>query len=204
MPAAARSAFPSRQACLWGSTSAACCSASKVATLPPTLRLPRPPTATRPFSSGSKTLFVQSSLRRDHKRHDPSSSPSSPDSQKDNREPFTPPPIPEGVDPAEYESANRPADEGAASSGKGAPVLSEEDILRRRRQQRSNNKSPGGAPPPRPWYLSPTTLVLGFIPVFTFGLGYWQIRRLQWKVSLIEELEDKLRREPIRLPKNIK
>ena len=83
-------------------------------------------------------------------------------------------------------------------------MISEEDISRKRRQQRSNNKSPGGPPPPRPWYLNPTTLVLGFIPVFTFGLGYWQIRRLQWKVSLIEELEDKLRREPMRLPKNIK
>ena len=56
----------------------------------------------------------------------------------------------------------------------------------------------------RPWYRSPTTLVLGFIPIFTFGLGYWQIQRLKWKVSLIEELEDKLRKEPMRLPKNIK
>ncbi|KAN0060577.1 surf-like protein [Thecaphora frezii] len=54
-----------------------------------------------------------------------------------------------------------------------------------------------------PWYRSPTTLVLGFIPVFTFGLGYWQIKRLKWKVSLIEELEDKLRKEPLTLPKNI-
>ncbi|PWZ00903.1 hypothetical protein BCV70DRAFT_187784 [Testicularia cyperi] len=54
-----------------------------------------------------------------------------------------------------------------------------------------------------PWYKSPTTLVLGFIPIFTFGLGYWQIKRLKWKVNLIEELEDKLSQEPLRLPKNI-
>ncbi|EST10181.1 Surfeit locus 1/Shy1 [Kalmanozyma brasiliensis GHG001] len=54
-----------------------------------------------------------------------------------------------------------------------------------------------------PWYRSPTTLVLGFIPIFTFALGYWQIRRLKWKVSLIEELEDKLSRAPLTLPRNI-
>ncbi|KDN49600.1 SURF1-domain-containing protein [Tilletiaria anomala UBC 951] len=50
---------------------------------------------------------------------------------------------------------------------------------------------------------SPTTLVLGFIPVFTFGLGYWQIKRLKWKLSLIEELEDKLQMEPMRLPRKV-
>ncbi|KAJ1033717.1 hypothetical protein NDA13_001697 [Ustilago tritici] len=55
----------------------------------------------------------------------------------------------------------------------------------------------------RPWYKSPATLILGFIPIFTFGLGYWQIKRLKWKVSLIEELEDKLSRDPLRLPRNI-
>lgn len=55
----------------------------------------------------------------------------------------------------------------------------------------------------KPWYRSPTTLVLGFIPIFTFGLGYWQIKRLKWKVSLIEELEDKLSQDPLRLPRNI-
>ena len=55
----------------------------------------------------------------------------------------------------------------------------------------------------KPWYRSPTTLVLGFIPIFTFGLGYWQIKRLKWKVALIEELEDKLSRDPLRLPRNI-
>ncbi|KAE8268142.1 hypothetical protein A4X09_0g4192 [Tilletia walkeri] len=55
----------------------------------------------------------------------------------------------------------------------------------------------------KPWYTSPTTLVLGFIPIFTAGLGLWQLQRLKWKVSLIEELEDKLRKDPIVLPKNI-
>ncbi|QRV97311.1 cytochrome oxidase assembly factor [Ceratobasidium sp. AG-Ba] len=52
-------------------------------------------------------------------------------------------------------------------------------------------------------WTSPTTLVLGFIPIFTFGLGTWQIQRLQWKLALIEELEEKARREPLILPKRI-
>lgn len=55
-----------------------------------------------------------------------------------------------------------------------------------------------------PWYKSPTLLLLGFMPIFTFGLGCWQVQRLDWKLGLIEELEYKLRKEPIRLPKNIK
>ncbi|KAL9934090.1 hypothetical protein V8E36_007172 [Tilletia maclaganii] len=59
------------------------------------------------------------------------------------------------------------------------------------------------SPSERAWYASPTTLVLGFIPIFTFGLGVWQLQRLKWKVNLIEELEDKLRKDPISLPKNI-
>jgi surfeit locus 1 family protein len=46
--------------------------------------------------------------------------------------------------------------------------------------------------------------VLGFIPIFTFGLGTWQIQRLQWKLALIDELEEKARREPLILPKRIK
>ncbi|KAG9128004.1 surf-like protein [Ceratobasidium sp. 392] len=52
-------------------------------------------------------------------------------------------------------------------------------------------------------WTSPTTLVLGFIPVFTFGLGTWQIQRLQWKLALIDELEEKARREPLILPKRV-
>lgn len=55
-----------------------------------------------------------------------------------------------------------------------------------------------------PWYRSPTLLSLGFMPVFTFGLGVWQVKRLEWKLGLIEELEWKLRKEPIELPRNVK
>lgn len=53
------------------------------------------------------------------------------------------------------------------------------------------------------WY-SPTILLLGFIPIFTFALGTWQLQRLQWKISLIDELEEKLERDPIRLPRRVK
>ncbi|CAO1614093.1 unnamed protein product [Sympodiomycopsis kandeliae] len=54
-----------------------------------------------------------------------------------------------------------------------------------------------------PWYKSPTLLLLGFMPLFTFGLGWWQVQRLDWKLGLIEELEYKLKKEPIKLPKNV-
>ncbi|KAH7106947.1 SURF1 family-domain-containing protein [Auriculariales sp. MPI-PUGE-AT-0066] len=57
--------------------------------------------------------------------------------------------------------------------------------------------------PPRRPRFSGTALVLGFIPVFTFGLGVWQIRRLKWKVALIEEVDEKLGREPIPLPPRV-
>ncbi|KAG8219477.1 SURF1 family-domain-containing protein, partial [Butyriboletus roseoflavus] len=52
-------------------------------------------------------------------------------------------------------------------------------------------------------WSSPTILLLGFIPIFTFALGTWQLQRLQWKVNLIDELEEKLQRDPILLPKRI-
>lgn len=52
-------------------------------------------------------------------------------------------------------------------------------------------------------WFNPTIFVLGFIPVFTFALGTWQMQRLQWKVALIDELQEKLHREPIFLPKRV-
>jgi len=56
--------------------------------------------------------------------------------------------------------------------------------------------------PPR-WFQRPIVLLLAFMPVFTFTLGVWQIKRLQWKLELIDELESKLKKEPLSLPKNI-
>ncbi|KZP25442.1 SURF1-domain-containing protein [Athelia psychrophila] len=44
---------------------------------------------------------------------------------------------------------------------------------------------------------------MGFMPIFTFALGTWQLKRLQWKVNLIDELREKLEREPINLPHHV-
>ncbi|KAG6911618.1 hypothetical protein DXG01_011921 [Tephrocybe rancida] len=46
-------------------------------------------------------------------------------------------------------------------------------------------------------------LLIGFIPVFTFALGTWQLQRLKWKVNLIDELEEKLQLQPLSLPPKI-
>jgi surfeit locus 1 family protein len=56
---------------------------------------------------------------------------------------------------------------------------------------------------PNSW-LSPTIFFIGFIPVFTFALGTWQLQRLKWKVALIDELEEKLQLEPLSLPGQVK
>ncbi|KAG8979282.1 surf-like protein [Tulasnella sp. 427] len=52
-------------------------------------------------------------------------------------------------------------------------------------------------------WTSPWKLLIGFTPVFTFGLGTWQIYRLQWKLKLIEELEDQISKPPMDLPRII-
>lgn len=41
------------------------------------------------------------------------------------------------------------------------------------------------------------------MPLFTFGLGTWQLQRLQWKLDMIDQLENKLHKEPVRLPARI-
>jgi len=46
-------------------------------------------------------------------------------------------------------------------------------------------------------------LLIGFIPFFTFALGTWQLQRLQWKIALIDELEEKLQLQPLSLPEKI-
>lgn len=47
-------------------------------------------------------------------------------------------------------------------------------------------------------------VLLGIMPFFTFGLGTWQVERLKWKIDLIDELNEKLEREPMFLPRRIK
>lgn len=41
------------------------------------------------------------------------------------------------------------------------------------------------------------------IPPVTFGLGCWQIQRLQWKTDLIGEMSTRISEDPIILPENI-
>lgn len=47
-------------------------------------------------------------------------------------------------------------------------------------------------------------VLLGIMPIFTFALGTWQLKRLKWKINLIDELEEKLQLQPLYLPSNIK
>jgi surfeit locus 1 family protein len=66
----------------------------------------------------------------------------------------------------------------------------------------------GDVPPPytskRTSYFNPTMIALGVIPILSFALGVWQVKRLKWKVNLIDELTEKLQREPIFLPSKVK
>jgi len=47
-------------------------------------------------------------------------------------------------------------------------------------------------------------VIVGIIPFFTFALGTWQLKRLKWKINLIDELEEKLQLQPLSLPSKIK
>ena len=47
-------------------------------------------------------------------------------------------------------------------------------------------------------------ILVGCVPIVTFALGTWQVQRLKWKVALIDELEEKLQREPMPLPPHVK
>ncbi len=51
--------------------------------------------------------------------------------------------------------------------------------------------------------MSPTTAVLIFVPVLTGFLGVWQIRRLSWKLALIDEVDRNMAKEPMILPDHI-
>ncbi|KAK2461574.1 hypothetical protein APHAL10511_006037 [Amanita phalloides] len=46
-------------------------------------------------------------------------------------------------------------------------------------------------------------VLVGVIPFFTFGLGTWQLKRLKWKINLIDELQEKLQLQPLSLPPKV-
>ena len=45
--------------------------------------------------------------------------------------------------------------------------------------------------------------MVALIPVISFGLGVWQIKRLDWKTNLIAKYEDRLVKPPLQLPPQI-
>ncbi|GAA5866544.1 hypothetical protein JCM8547_005450 [Rhodosporidiobolus lusitaniae] len=49
----------------------------------------------------------------------------------------------------------------------------------------------------------PFLILVGIMPLFTLGLGIWQVKRLNWKLDLIQQLDDKLHQAPVRLPAKI-
>jgi hypothetical protein len=69
----------------------------------------------------------------------------------------------------------------------------------RRQSRRSYYERVGGKV-----QLTPTLVAVCCIPIITFALGTWQIQRLQWKLKLIEDMNDKLSRDPMELPKKVK
>ncbi|KAF8216002.1 mitochondrial protein required for respiration [Mycena galopus ATCC 62051] len=68
---------------------------------------------------------------------------------------------------------------------------------------RLNSSDASTYSPRRDRWVTPTMVLLGIVPFFTFALGTWQLQRLQWKVNLIDELEEKLQLQPLSLPKRI-
>lgn len=65
---------------------------------------------------------------------------------------------------------------------------------------RTNHNQDEGDDPKKPSY----GLVLLTLPLLTFGLGTWQIKRREWKLDLIKFLEKRTTVEPRELPKDPK
>ncbi|RJE23216.1 COX1 assembly protein [Aspergillus sclerotialis] len=49
----------------------------------------------------------------------------------------------------------------------------------------------------------PGLIILALIPIISFGLGTWQIQRLEWKTNLITKFEDRLVKPPLPLPPRV-
>ena len=52
--------------------------------------------------------------------------------------------------------------------------------------------------------LRPINFLVVLVPFFTASLGVWQVKRLRWKLDLIDEVQANIEREPMVLPPNIK
>ncbi|VDP02606.1 unnamed protein product [Soboliphyme baturini] len=53
-------------------------------------------------------------------------------------------------------------------------------------------------------FLSLITNILQLIPVTTFGLGCWQVSRRRWKIDVIKKLKERVKREPVPLPQDLR
>lgn len=51
--------------------------------------------------------------------------------------------------------------------------------------------------------FDPTGLIFLVFPIGTFGLGLWQVRRREWKLNLVADLEEKTTSPPIPLPTDL-
>ncbi|OQD76917.1 hypothetical protein PENDEC_c003G06841 [Penicillium decumbens] len=49
----------------------------------------------------------------------------------------------------------------------------------------------------------PGLIILALIPIIAFGLGTWQVQRLDWKTKLVAKFEDRLVRPPLPLPPRV-
>ncbi|KAL1697593.1 SURF1 family-domain-containing protein [Schizophyllum commune] len=52
-------------------------------------------------------------------------------------------------------------------------------------------------------WFTPIVGLVAIFPVFTFALGSWQLKRLKWKIDLIDELTEKLQLDPLPLPRQV-
>jgi len=67
----------------------------------------------------------------------------------------------------------------------------------------NNGRGRFGAHHERRFFSFLPMIILPFVPIVCFGLGIWQCRRLHWKVNLIEDIQDKLERAAMNLPRNV-
>ena len=109
-----------------------------------------------------------------------------------------------GLQPGMFSLSRSEFSKGVLSAFRLAQRSQRPQLRRPLHTGESSERAASGYNAKKSSWSSPTILLLGFIPIFTFALGTWQLQRLQWKINLIDELEEKLQRDPILLPKRIK